>query len=211
MGSSVSRSDIPAGSASGADTPVLDPASIPALPVAASPADWACAAPRVAQYLGAIGVREPDHLAHLTARVQARFEHRVATSLVADATEVGIEETVNLLDEWLAAELGPEASESTIRMARAAVLGGSVKGWIVVWSGHAVHPDERPTEPPVRQPIGERILASCLAPVPDAAPLSMVTQRIDPCCRRLVRRFFKLLRGVRSGSLRRRLSLGQST
>lgn len=205
MGSSVSRSDIPAGSASGADASERDPATdaTATMSVAASPADWESAAPRVTQYLQSIGVHDLHHLVRLTARVRARFERRVATSLVADATEVGIEETVNLLDEWLAVVLGPEASESTIRMARAAILGGSVKGWVAVWSGDAPKPTE--------QPIGERILASCLAPVPDAAPLSMVKQRIDPCCRRLVRRLTKLFRGMRSGSLRRRLSLGQST
>lgn len=209
MGSSVSRSEIPAGSASGADPLEQDAGADAAatMPVAASRADWESAAPRVMQYLRAIGVRDPHHLVRLSARVRARFERRVATSLVADATEVGIEETVTLLDEWLAVELGPDASESMIRMARAAVLGGSVKGWIGTWSGD----DPEPAGQPVGQPIGERILASCLAPVPDAAPLSMVKQRIDPCCRRLMRRLTKLLRGMRSGSLRRRVSLGQST
>ncbi|WP_373508395.1 hypothetical protein, partial [Thiocapsa sp.] len=79
------------------------------------------------------------------------------------------------------------------------VLGGAVPGWVGVWSGRTP------------RPIADDIRASSLASVPDHAPLAMGTQRIDPCCHRLVRRIARLLRGLSPGPLHRRADLGQST
>jgi hypothetical protein len=181
-------------------------------PVAASPADWEQAAPRVARYLRALGVRDPRDLDRLLTAIRERFEHQVETTLVADAVETGIEEASKLLDEWLAAELGPDVPGSMRGVARAVVLSGAVPGWVGVWSGRTPLPCDRSGD----RPIGERIRASSLAPVPDPAPLAMVTQRIDPCCYRLLRRLSRLLRGMRPGSLpgslhRRPANLGQLT
>jgi hypothetical protein len=177
------------------------------VPVAASPADWEQAAPRVAHYLRALGVRDPRDLDLLMATIRGRFEHQVETSLVADAIETGIEETSKLLDEWLAAELGPDVPGPMRGVARAVVLGGAVPGWVGVWSGRLPQSGEHASG----RPIAERIRASSLAPVPDPAPLPMVTQRIDPCCHGLVRRIARLLRGLSAGPLHRRANLGQST
>ncbi|QVL48041.1 MAG: hypothetical protein KFB96_20705 [Thiocapsa sp.] len=178
-------------------------------PVAASPADWEQAAPRVARYLRALGVRDPRDLERLSTAIRARFEHQVETSLVADAVETGIEEASKLLDEWLASELGPDAPGSMRGVARAVVLGGAVPGWVGVWSGRTPHPIDQPNAQ-----TGERIRAGSLAPVPALAPLAMTTQRIDPCCHRLFRRLARRLRGMRpgspAGSLSRRATLGQS-
>jgi hypothetical protein len=184
-------------------------------PVAASPADWEQAAPRVARYLRALGVRDPRDLDRLLTAIRTRFEHQVATSLVADAVETGIEEASKLLDEWLAAELGTEVPGSMRGVARAVVLSGAVPGWVGVWSGRTPESDDRPGDALGNRPIGERIRASSLAPVPDPAPLSMATQRIDPCCYRLFRGLARRLRGMRAGSLpgslhRRRANPGQS-
>jgi hypothetical protein len=89
---------------------------------AASPADWEQAAPRVARYLRALGVRDPRDLDRLLTAIRGRFEHQVETTLVADAVETGIEEASKLLDEWLAAELGPDVPGSDARgVARAVV------------------------------------------------------------------------------------------
>ncbi|MFB1488476.1 MULTISPECIES: hypothetical protein [unclassified Thiocapsa] len=181
-------------------------------PVAASPADWEQAAPRVARYLRALGVRDPRDLDRLLTAIRRRFEHQVETNLVADAVETGIEEASKLLDEWLAAELGPDVPGSMRGVARAVVLGGAVPGWVGVWSGRTLPPIDQSGD----RPISERIRASSLAPVPDPAPLAMVTQRIDPCCYRLLQRLSRLLRGMRPGSLhgslhRRRANLGQLT
>ncbi|CRI64237.1 hypothetical protein THIOKS11820026 [Thiocapsa sp. KS1] len=162
-------------------------------------ADWAQAAPRVAHYLRALGVRDPRDLDRLMESVRGRFERQVETILVADAIETGIEEASKLLDEWLAAELGPEVPGPMRGVARAVVLGGAVPGWVGVWSGRTP------------RPIADQIRASSLAPVPDPAPLTMATQRIDPCCHRLVRRIARLLRGLNPGPLHRRTDLGQST
>jgi hypothetical protein len=182
--------------------------------VAVSPADWEQAAPRVARYLRALGVRDPRDLERLLTAIRERFEHQVETNLVADAVETGIEEASKLLDEWLAAELGPDVPGPMRGVARAVVLGGAVPGWVGVWSGRTHQPRDRSGDQPADRPISERIRASSLAPVPDPAPLAMVTQRIDPCCYRLFRRLARRLRGMRpgspSGSPHRRANLGQS-
>ena len=177
-------------------------------PVAASRADWGQAEPRVARYLRALGVRDPRDSERLMALLRERFEHRVETTLVASAVETGIEEASDLLDEWLAAELGSDVPGPMRGVARAVVLSGAVPGWVGVWSGR--------TPPSGGRSIGERIRAGSLAPVPAPAPLSMATQRIDPCCYRLFRRLTRRLRGMGSGSLpeslhRRRQDLGQAT
>jgi hypothetical protein len=177
------------------------------VPVAASPADWEQAVPRVERYLRALGVRDRRDLDRLLAIVRERFEHQVQTSLVADAIETGIEETSRLLDEWLAAELGPDVPGPTRGVARAVVLGGAVPGWVGVWSGRTPQAGHHAAD----QPIADRIRASSLAPVPDLAPLPMVTQRIDPCCHRVVRRMARLLRGLSNRPLHRRANLGRST
>jgi hypothetical protein len=176
------------------------------VPVAASPADWEQAAPRVERYLRALGVRDRRDLDRLLAIVRERFEHQVQTSLVADAIETGIEETTRLLDEWLAAELGPDVPGPMRGVARAVVLGGAVPGWVGVWSGRTPQAGHHAAG----QPIADRIRASSLAPVPDPAPLPMLTQRIDPCCHRLVRRMTRLLRGLSTRPLHRRANLGRS-
>ncbi|WP_139191911.1 hypothetical protein [Thiocapsa roseopersicina] len=180
-------------------------------PVAASPADWEQAAPRVARYLRALGVRDPRDLDLLMTAIRVRFEHQVETSLVPDAVETGIEEASKLLDEWLATELGPDVPGPMRGVARAVVLGGAVPGWVGVWSGRTLQTGDQSGD----RPISERIRASSLAPVPDPAPLAMATQRIDPCCYRLFRRLARRLRGMRPGSPpgslhRRRASLGQT-
>ncbi|EGV20006.1 hypothetical protein [Thiocapsa marina] len=180
-------------------------------PVAASPADWGQAAPRVARYLRALGVRDRRDSELLMARIRDRFEHRVETNLVASAVETGIEEASDLLDEWLATELGSDVPGPMRGVARAVVLSGAVPGWVGVWSGRTPqHGDQSGN-----RPIGERIRAGSLAPVPDLAPLSMVTQRIDPCCYRLFRRLARRLRWARSGSIpgsvqRRQANRGRS-
>ncbi|MCG6896078.1 MAG: hypothetical protein LJE61_14405 [Thiocapsa sp.] len=152
-------------------------------PVGASLQDWEQAMPRVAHYLRALGVRDHRDHARLIEAIRSRFVRRVSTHLVADATETGIEATAALLDAWIAAQLGPGVPEPQQRMARAAVLGGVVEGWVAVWSGR------------VDEPLGERIIAASLSPAPEPAPLSMVPQRIGPCCHRLVRSIAKVLRG----------------
>jgi len=176
------------------------------VPVAASLADWEQAAPRVERYLRALGVRDQRDLDRLLAIVRGRFEHQVETSLVADAIETGIEETFRLLDEWLAAELGPDVPGPMRGVARAVVLGSAVPGWVGVWSGRTPQAGHHAAS----QPIADRIRASSLAPVPDPAPLPMLTQRIDPCCHRLVRRMARLLRGFSARPLHRRTNLGRS-
>ncbi|WP_296806017.1 hypothetical protein [Thiocapsa sp.] len=180
-------------------------------PVAASPADWEQAAPRVARYLRALGVRDPRDSELLMARIRGRFEHQVATNLVPDAVETGIEEASKLLDEWLATELGSDVPGPMRGVARAVVLGGAVPGWVGVWSGRTPQPSGQSGG----RPISERIRASSLAPVPDPAPLAMTTQRIDPCCYRLFRRLARRLRpgsppGSPPGTLDRRATLGQT-
>ncbi|HSO83187.1 hypothetical protein [Thiocapsa sp.] len=181
-------------------------------PVAVSPADWEQAAPRVARYLRALGVRDPRDLERLMTAIRVRFEHQVETNLVADAVETGIEEASKLLDEWLAAELGPDVPGSMRGVARAVVLGGAVPGWVGVWSGRTPHLGNRSGDQTTGdRPISERIRASSLAAVPDPAPLAMVTQRIDPCCYRLFRRLARRLHRMLPGSLhRRRMNLGQT-
>ncbi|WP_296704105.1 hypothetical protein [Thiocapsa sp. UBA6158] len=180
-------------------------------PVAVSPADWEHAAPRVARYLRALGVRDPRDLERLLTAIRVRFEHQVETNLVADAVETGIEEASKLLDEWLAAELGPDVPGPMRGVARAVVLGGAVPGWVGVWSGRTPHLGDRSGDRLRDRPISERIRASSLAAVPDPAPLAMVTQRIDPCCYRLFRRLARRLHRMLPGSLhRRRVNLGQS-
>ncbi|UHD14760.1 hypothetical protein [Thiocapsa bogorovii] len=180
-------------------------------PSAASPADWGQAAPRVALYLRALGVSDRRDLELLMARIRDRFEHRVETNLVASAVETGIEEASDLLDEWLAAELGSDVPGPKRGVARAVVLSGAIRGWVGVWSGRTPQPGDQTRA----RSVGERIRASSLAPVPDPAPLSMMTQRIDPCCYRLFRRLARRLRWMRSGSIpgsvqRRRANLGRS-
>ena len=180
-------------------------------PVAVSPADWEHAAPRVARYLRALGVRDPRDLERLLTAIRVRFEHQVETNLVADAVETGIEEASKLLDEWLAAELGPDVPGPMRGVARAVVLGGAVPGWVGVWSGRTPHLGDRSGDRLRDRSISERIRASSLAAVPDPAPLAMVTQRIDPCCCRLFRRLARRLHPMLPGSLhRRRVNLGQS-
>ncbi|RKT44745.1 hypothetical protein [Thiocapsa rosea] len=179
-------------------------------PVAASPADWEQALPRVARYLRALGVRDPSDLDRLLTAIRERFERQVATSLVPDAVETGIEEASKLLDEWLASELGPDVPGSMRGVARAVVLSGAVPGWVGVWSGRMPTASDQSGS----RPIGERIRAGSFAPVPAPAPLAMATQRIDPCCYRLFRRLARRLRGMPPesppGSLNRRAHLGQS-
>ncbi|NCC29515.1 MAG: hypothetical protein EOM22_15600 [Gammaproteobacteria bacterium] len=183
-------------------------------PVAASPADWEQAAPRVAGYLRALGVRDPRDFDRLLTAIRMRFEHQVETSLVPDAVETGIEEASKLLDEWLASELGPDVPGSMRGVARAVVLSGAIPGWVGVWSGRTPQSIDQPNDQPGDRPIGEHIRAGSLAHVPDLAPLAMPTQHIDPCCHRLFRRLARRLRGMRPGSpvgsLDRRATLGQS-
>jgi hypothetical protein len=167
--------------------------------VAASPADWEDAAPRVIRYLRALGVRDSRDLDLLLAKIRGRFEQRVATTLVANAIETCIDETSALLDDWLSAELGPDVTESARRSARAAVLSGAVHGWTGFWSGRKPGP------------LGQRIRACSLTPVPDPAPLSMDPQVIHPCCYRLVQRIAKALRVLSAGRRDARADLGRST
>ena len=173
-------------------------------PVAVSPADWEQAAPRVARYLRALGVRDPHDLERLLTAIRVRFEHQVETTLVADAVETGIEEASKLLDEWLATEFGADVPGSMRGVARAVVLGGAVPGWVGVWSGRTPHLGDRSGDRLRDRSISERIRASSLAAVPDPAPLAMVTQRIDPCCYRLFRRLARRLHPMLPGSLHRR-------
>jgi hypothetical protein len=167
--------------------------------VAASAADWQDAEPRVTHYLRALGVRDARDMDRLLPAIRARFEHQVATTLVADAIETGIDETLALLDEWLSSELGPDVTEATRRAARAAVLGGGVHGWTGYWSGRKPGP------------LGQRIRACSLWAVPDPAPLSMPTQTIHPCCYRLIRRIAKLLLRLGAGRRAGRADFRQST
>jgi hypothetical protein len=153
---------------------------------------WERAAPRVAHYLRALGVRDSRDADLLMSQVQERFERTVARGPIGDPLETGIEEVTNLLDAWLLTELGAEASGPALRAARSLVLSGAIPGWVGVWSGRMVQADAAaaPTS------AGARIRSVRLWPVPDPAPLPMPTQRIDPCCHRLFRRARLVLRAL---------------
>lgn len=173
----------PALIASGADLGARVESSAPSSSVGASLGDWERAAPRVELYLRALGVGDQRDHARLMDTIRSRFAQRVASQVVADATETGIEVAAGLLDEWVASQLGPGVSEQQLRAGRAAVLSGAVEGWAAVWSGR------------VDEPLGERIRAASLSPAPEMAPLSMAPQPIRPCCDRLTQWILKLLSG----------------
>jgi hypothetical protein len=165
---------------------------------------WEHAAPRVGAYLRALGVRDSRDAELLMSQVKERFERTVAQGPIADAVETGLEEVFNLLDAWLLTELGANASRPALRAARALVLSGAVSGWVGVWSGRMTQTDV----PPAPSSAGARIRAVRLSPVPDPAPLPMPTQRIDPCCYRLMRRVRLALRALTLGSMRRSAGAG---
>jgi hypothetical protein len=167
---------------------------------------WERAAPRVAQYLRALGVRDSRDADLLMSQVRERFERTLARGPIGDPLETGIEEVTHLLDAWLLTELGAEASVPALRAARSLVLSGAIPGWVGVWSGRMVQADAAaaPTS------AGARIRSVRLSPVPDPAPLAMPTQRIDPCCYRLFRRARLVLRALGFSSARRSAGAGRS-
>lgn len=146
------------------------------------PTDWQRAAPRVAAYLQAMGILDPGELARLCERVRVAAVARAAAAPLEDPVGAAIEETLALLDRWLAAELGTTGDADALCAARAAVLGGAVPGWGARWAGTGA------------ESLAPAIRAAMLAPVPPPAPLPMEPSAIELPVRRLLRRIAALKR-----------------
>lgn len=138
--------------------------------------DWTGVAPRVMEYLTALGVRDPQEIARLSQQVRLRVESRAARSPLEDSVEAAIEETYALLDEWLVAELRIDGDANALTAARAFVLEGGVPGWSARWAGIS------------DAALAPTIPALNLASVPEFAPLTMQASTIDLCCHRLRRK-----------------------
>lgn len=146
-----------------------------------TPADWSLITQRLAAYLNALGVTNATEIAQLSEQVQRRVTARAAVTMLEDAIEAAIEETLVLLDDWLLAELGSDSDANTLAAARAAVLGGEVPGWTARWVSTTAA--ER------ADPGFAAVLRGChLVAVPPLAPLAMHTSTIDLCCQRSRRR-----------------------
>jgi len=140
--------------------------------------DWTpAAAAHTDDYLRALGVDDPTERTLLSERVRQRTLARAAVVPFDEPLEAAIEDTLFLLDEWLAAELDAagvgEAARDLVPAARAAVLAGAVPGWSARWAG-VTH-----------LPLGAALHVACLAAVPPPAPLVMEPNPIRLCCHQL--------------------------
>jgi hypothetical protein len=144
--------------------------------------DWHRAAERVGAYLASMGVREPREAESLREQVKQRVEARATKVPLEDPVEAAIEETLTLLDRWLAAELEVDGDANTVAAARAAVLGGAVPGWTARWAGLS------------GRSLAAEIRALCIPAVPESAPLTMEPNPIDLFLHRLARRISDGLR-----------------
>ncbi|AFL73298.1 hypothetical protein [Thiocystis violascens] len=138
--------------------------------------DWTRAAPRVLEYLTALGVRDRLEIDRLSEQVRLRLEVRATHAALEDAVEAAIEETLALIDQWLAVELGIDGDANALATARAAALGGTIPGWSARWAGLA------------GDSLAPAIRALQRDTVPEFAPLTMQASTIELCCHRLRRR-----------------------
>ncbi len=146
---------------------------------------WDQVADRVADYLRALGIRDPLHLDRLAARIRPRVEARAASTPLEDPVEAAIEEAYGLLDEWLNLELGIEGDRDALFAARAAVLSGAVPNWAARFAGVS------------GESLAAAIHGASALAVPEAAPLSMEPNTIELF-------WYRLGRGL-AGTLRRLL------
>lgn len=144
--------------------------------------EWQRAEGRLFDFLTAMGLKDGEEIARITARVRERLEIRAAALVLENPLEAAIEEAHASLDRWLIAEVGGEIGADALCAAREAVLSGNVPGWSARWAGLS------------DQPVTAAIRAYSIAPVPERAPLVMAASRIDPCCHRLRRRIAAAIR-----------------
>lgn len=149
---------------------------------------WAAVAPRVEDYLRALGVRDSAIGERLSTCIRPRYEARMARSPATDPLACAIEESLGLLEDWLRAELTTLPGSSAVLADRASVVAGAVEGWTERWAGLST------------ENLALRIRAVRLQPLPEPAPLSMDAQPIDL---RGCRFRNRLLRFRRSGSQHR--------
>jgi hypothetical protein len=123
----------------------------------------------VTAYWRALGVTDAEQLTALTRRVMQRVDALEAETAVIDLAIFSIEETLAMLDEWLASVLEfdhkPLAQE--LAMARVALLSGATPDW-----------------PAALLSVDQRALVAALPgaltpAVPAPAGLPMEPQRID--------------------------------
>jgi membrane glycosyltransferase len=140
---------------------------LPKSEISTGPSDlWEAVAPRVTTYLQALGVQDPPELERLSARIRTRFTARQRTQPVENPTESAIEDAIALLGDWIAAELGIKPEGETLLTARAAVLGGAVRGWVERWAGIS------------SENLGPLIRSTSVHLAPEPARLAMEAQPI---------------------------------
>jgi hypothetical protein len=130
---------------------------------------WGEVTNRVTAYWRALGVTDAEQLTALTRRVMQRVDALEAETAVIDLAIFSIEETLAMLDEWLASVLEfdhkPLAQE--LAMARVALLSGATPDWAAALLS-------------VDQRALVAALPGALTPaVPAPAGLPMEPQRID--------------------------------
>jgi hypothetical protein len=158
--------------------------------------DWQSIQPRVIAYLAAMGVDASWEQERLAERVRGRLESRAASAPLEDPVEAAVEETMALLDRWLASELGLVGDTDTLLAARAAVLGGGVPGWSARWAG--ITGDS----------LAAPIRAAMVHPWPELALLPMESATIELFGRRLARRVRAAILGFRHPPPAERISGG---
>jgi len=167
------------------------PAQISVPSVEVSPDLWADIQPKVMAYLLALGMGDKTLRSAFAKEIQVRLPGRIRASFPTDPTELAIDEAQQLLDDWLARELGEgqRPCESGLLAARAALLSRASKDWVAAWG------NSRPGH------IGEILCANIITNVPPQAQLAMPVQPIRLRSLRLLRALFRMLASrIRSGS-----------
>lgn len=159
------------------------PAQINVPSVEVSPDLWADIQPKVTAYLLALGMEDESLRLAFAKEIQTRLPGRIRASFPTDPTELAIDEAQQLLDDWLARELGEgqRPCESGLLAARAALLSRPSRDWVTAWgnrsSGH----------------MGEILCTNIITNVPPHVQLAMPTQPIRLRSFRLLRALFRML------------------
>lgn len=135
---------------------------------AAAAPGWTRAEPRVVAYLRASGIVDDNDRALMLGRIRARISSRKSLRYDDEPVTLAIRETIALIDDWLAVELGLDRHQDRGRIleARAALLKGDTGDWFKALIA------SRDGE------VSEALNRAVVPPVPPDMPIGMPTQSI---------------------------------